>query len=439
MAYQDKYKEYLEQIPNYVGKCYAAGKRPVFGYTSNLDVVIKWDAAKFNQLLETHLVDEPDSHEGDIIGSMADFARIVSYYAINGLGGEIDITNIEVCKELEKAFTTEFALGGTCAQGAAALAAMGFPLWVHITDKSKEVCNLMNYNGLEVVSKGKMTPIIEVAAPEEPVRHMILQFTKGDLVKIRDREYTVPVSNRLIMDYDEIHKRLPLEEDFLVFCEEHAENIFSYNLSGFNTIIDRKILENKLEQLGNHYQRIKNKNKDCILYLEGAHYLSSESKDLVFRKLSKYIDILGMNEEELVSLGMRMNMKVDKGNLESVIHGLEAIIQSFGCKGIVMHTKDYSLYYGSELKDIDMEMGLTFGNLMSGTRAKLGKYGNPEECKGLLGDNLSKAGLAFAEELASMQTSRYACLVPSRYLEKPKYTIGLGDTFVAGMQICFIR
>ena len=29
-------------------------------------------------------------------------------------------------------------------------------------------------------------------------------------------------------------------------------------------------------------------------------------------------------------------------------------------------------------------------------------------------------------------------LVPSRYLEMPKTTIGLGDSFVAGMQMCFI-
>ena len=52
---------------------------------------------------------------------------------------------------------------------------------------------------------------------------------------------------------------------------------------------------------------------------------------------------------------------------------------------------------------------------------------------------LSKDGLAFAAELEELAPPEYVRLVPSRYLENPKYTIGLGDTFVAGVHTCFIR
>lgn len=38
-----------------------------------------------------------------------------------------------------------------------------------------------------------------------------------------------------------------------------------------------------------------------------------------------------------------------------------------------------------------------------------------------------------------MTLSHYACLVPSRYMDRPKSTIGLGDTFAAGVQLAFIR
>ena len=30
-----------------------------------------------------------------------------------------------------------------------------------------------------------------------------------------------------------------------------------------------------------------------------------------------------------------------------------------------------------------------------------------------------------------------AVIVPTKYIDKPQYTIGLGDSFVAGVQICF--
>ena len=88
---------------------------------------------------------------------------------------------------------------------------------------------------------------------------------------------------------------------------------------------------------------------------------------------------------------------------------------------------------------VDIEMGLTLGNLMSGTRARIGKYGTKEDCRKSLELGLSRIGLEFAERLSHIQRKHTAVLVPSRYMEKPRYTIGLGDTFVAGMQLCFAK
>jgi len=39
--------------------------------------------------------------------------------------------------------------------------------------------------------------------------------------------------------------------------------------------------------------------------------------------------------------------------------------------------------------------------------------------------------------LRNQQDFRVLVAVPSRYMERPRYTIGLGDTFTAGVQICF--
>ena len=104
-----------------------------------------------------------------------------------------------------------------------------------------------------------------------------------------------------------------------------------------------------------------------------------------------------------------------------------------------MHTKDYAMYYGDELKGVNLEKALTLGNLLSGTRARVGHYGNLDECRESLKLALSPAGLRFAEKLQEMKLEKKAFLVPSRYMEKPVCTIGLGDTFVAGVQFAFVR
>ncbi len=439
MAYIDKYQQYLQELPADVIRCKKSGKRTVFGYTSDLDVVIDWDVDKFNALLKQYLKEEPSLKEGDTIDCMESFARIVSFYVMNGLGGEIDITNIEVCNFIENNFTTNFALGGTCAQGAAALASVGIPLIAHITDRCKEVCELMNYPELSMITEKGISSVMDSATNELPVRHMIFQFSKGDIVTIQGRDVAIPVSNRLIMDYDKIHKYLPIDDVFLRYCEENANNIYSYNISGFNAIIDMDIMKKKMQELGVHYQKVKEKNPDCIIYLEGAHYLNSQIKDCVFETASQYCDILGMNEEELVDFGVKFGKDINKDNLESVLEGLGLAIKKYPVKGIVMHTKDYSMYYGQELKGIHIEKGLTMGNLMSGTRARTGKYGTYEDCKESLNLELSPTGLAFCEQLENIKVGCYALMVPSRYMEKPKYTIGLGDTFVAGMQIGFMK
>lgn len=439
MAYQDRYLEYLEAVPAKISRCLETGGRPVIGYSSDYDAIAEWDADSFNQLLSEYLKEEPSFSEGETIDSMEDFARIVSYFAIHGLGGEVDITSGEVIEELKKRFKMQYALGGTCAQGAAALGAMGMPVLVHVTDRSKEVLACMDYEGMESVKGENKVPLKECVTEEEPLIHLIMQYTKGDVLRAGGKEYILPLSNRLIIDYDPVYKFLPVQKDFLEYVENHAEDIYCYNISGFNGMVDMEVLKERLKELKMHYKAVKEKNPDARIYFESAHYISTEIRDYAYECLSEVMDIMGMNEEELVDLTVKKDHPVDKENIRSVLSGLDYLLELYPVKGIVMHSKDYSLYYGERMEDIDLEMGLTLGNLMSGTRARIGRYGTQEECRENLKLALSPSGVRFAEELTEMRLKHTAILVPSRYMEKPRYTIGLGDTFVAGMQMCFVK
>lgn len=438
MVYVNKYQKYLNEIPKDIGECFSKNKMIAYGYTSNLDVLVNWDNSVFSQILDEYLkFQQPSFYMGETINSLDDFSRIVSYFVFNGIGGEVDITNNEVCNYLQSKFSNKLSLGGTCAQGCAALGRIGLPLVTHITDKSEVVCSFIEASSTFMVDKKKLIQI-KNNKYQIPVRHFILQFPKDDVIKIKDKEYMIPLSNRLILDYDNLHKDLSIDRDFLNYIENNSSKFYSYSISGFNGIIDEKILNERINELKNHYLNVKNNNPNCIIYLECAHYLNSECRHLVLKGLDRCIDILGLNEEELIDIGKEsIGVKINN-DISSVINGLDAIINKYFLKGIVLHTKDYSMYYGYNFKKFNMEKGLTIGNLMAATKARISIYGSFEDLKDSLSLSISSVGISFAKELKLISVNKYACIVPSMYMENPKCTIGLGDTFTAGMQFSFI-
>jgi ADP-dependent phosphofructokinase/glucokinase len=77
---------------------------------------------------------------------------------------------------------------------------------------------------------------------------------------------------------------------------------------------------------------------------------------------------------------------------------------------------------------------------MAATRARTGRYGSLQDCRESLALPLSERGKTFAQaflQLAGQNEDMALAVVPSRYIEHPRYTIGLGDTFTAGVQISF--
>ena len=439
MTYRDQYAKYHQHLPQDAERVKASGARIILGYTSDLDVVLDWNDEVFADLLSTNLHEEPSTRTGDVIDSMEAFARIVSYYMIHGLGGEIDITNIAVCEYLEKRFHTGYALGGTCAQGAAALNALGFPVIAHITDRSNEVCRLMSGAGLDTVTREGVAPMMQSATSELPVRHMILQYPKGATVTFEGRIWQAPISNRLIMDFDTIHKAMPVDPWFYDYCEKEARQILVYCISGLNGIIDEHVMAEKVDELIRHYQTVKQGNPDCMIYLEGACYLNPELKNLVFDRLSSVVDLYGMNEEELVEHAERFGQRTDKEDLSSVLKALRLLLEKYPVRGIILHTKDYAMYFGRKLANCDIEKGLTIGNLMAATRARTGRYGSYDDCRETMNLALSAEGIRFVEALGQEKLEEQVYIVPSRYMEHPKYTIGLGDTFMAGCLTAFVR
>ena len=437
--YADRYATYLAGIPKKTASK-KQHRQPLLGFCSNLDVVLLWDVSKYNHLLSQHLHGQPEQGLGKPITSIEDFAKITSWYISRGLGGNAEITNADVCTCLQELFSSEESLGGTCAQAAAALGAMGFSVDAHLTDQSMEVCRLLEDKGTMVIEGNMRIPTRKCSCPKEPIYHIILQYQKDDELIIGDEKIKIPCSNRLIFFYDSVHKNFPISEDFLRYHEQAAPSPSSYLLSGFDAISEMPILQERLDTLTAHLKVMRQNHPSTIFYLEGAFYLNPEIKRQLMRRLCPMMDIVGMNEEELAEQLQDLGDRIDLSDAWQVLSGLNKLRSVYGMQGVVLHTKDYALYYGKDIPGHDLEEGLTLGNVMAATRARLGKYGTIEECRSTLLLPISEAGATFAEQMlrvAVLPKGEQLIIVPSRYMEHPRYTIGLGDTFTAGVQTCF--
>lgn len=438
--YIDRYAFYLDKLQHEISNQQKKERRPLIGFCSNADVVLSWDVASYNQMLKRYLHTQPEQGRNEQITSMEDFARISSWYLMQGIGGNMDISNVQVCDELLAAFRTEPALGGTGAQAAAALGAMGIPADVHLTDRSKPVCDMLRGCGVMMIENGLRISVENCKDESPPIYHFILQFQKDDVIEIHGNEHRIPCSNRLILFYDPIHRNLPIAEDYCEYYEQASHDLTSYLLSGFDAVVDVAVIEERLEMLSRHITRIKERNPKMVCYLEGAFYLNPEVKSRVMHRLGALADIVGMNEEELAEAVAEFGREIDLDDAEQILDAIKLYMEEFNLRGIVLHTKDYAMYYGKPLDGIDVEQGLTLGNLMAATRARTGRYGSLQDCKESLSLPLSVRGRSFAADfsrLAAQAEGQVLFAVPSRYIEHPRYTIGLGDTFTAGVQTSF--
>jgi ADP-dependent phosphofructokinase/glucokinase len=75
--------------------------------------------------------------------------------------------------------------------------------------------------------------------------------------------------------------------------------------------------------------------------------------------------------------------------------------------------------------------------MMATAKAAFGNYGSDAEVRWVLEQPFSETGLRNLDIIQAYHLEERVVLVPTFYIDKPKYTIGLGDSFTGGMQLCF--
>ncbi len=437
MKIEEKYRKTYEDMEALIASRTENNAFSALGYTSNLDILCDFQIEIFNQLLNKYLPNAELStmKAAKEITKMEEFLESIVYFCVHGIGGEIDIADFKIIKDT---FAIKKGMGGTAAQAAMALAAIGCPSIIHLTDDSKDVCDILKSPFIYTITKeGDLVHTDQIIQTAEQEIHYIIQFKKGDVICLGSQKITIPVSNRLIVTKITVNEILPFSDSYFSYIEEHATDIKSNVISSFNAIRDKDILKKRLDIVKAHIKRYKANNNNGMIYFEDAHYHSTEVRQLCLETIYPYVDILSLNEEELEYTLKMYDFPVDINNIYSCIKGAAYIKEGFFIKkGVIVHTKDYSMYLGDKL-NIDVEKGLIMGNMLATAKAINGWYGTKEQIGEVIKLPLSEKGISNKELVEKKYFSKNVILVPSKYIDKPKYTIGLGDSFVAGVQMCF--
>ena len=165
-----------------------------------------------------------------------------------------------------------------------ALAQLSCPSIVHLTDDSKEVCQILRSPSIYAVSQdGRLIHTDEVIQTNEQEIHFIIQFKKGDKICLGGQEAVIPCSNRLIITKITVNEFVPFSKPYFEWIERNGTDISSNVLSSFNALLDPQVLKEHLEYVKGHVAKYKEANPDGIVFFEDAHYHTMPSGNYAWK------------------------------------------------------------------------------------------------------------------------------------------------------------
>jgi ADP-dependent phosphofructokinase/glucokinase len=335
-----------------------------------------------------------------------------------GAGGEYFATSSETLRGFADRFPRRISLGGTSVRAGLAMSRLGVRCMLHLVSLNDHVRRLLPPS----------CDYISSAREDTLYPHLVVQYDQGTRVQMDDIDMRAPFANRLIYVNDPANASLILS-DQLGFLLRDA-GVFL--ISGFNTMQDPDLLDERLDTLRTHMQQLPS---GALVYYEDAAFHLPSFRSRVRNALLEIIDIYGMNEEEMQAEVRRSVDLLSALEVEQALHSLQTRVPG---PTLVVHTKYWSLALGQGAPD-DAE-ALRDGIAVASTRYCYGDDYTDEQYEFTGSLPVRPEAQAFATELEERMGSVVRC-VPGLRLDDVAQptTIGLGDSFVGGFLAALVR
>ena len=371
------------------------------GFTANIDLLGKV-TPEFYEEIKGCTSGTPKA----FIDSWDDFCTALDWNIRRGSGGEYIVADNSILKKLEGKLDWQRAIGGTGLQAGCAASRAGYRSLVNIPVQSEELERIVS-------SAGEL---------------ILLSDQNGDVPKHYILEYEIGgSSNRVIFRRQDEFKADLIASKFLRELSQY--DVSWLLLSGYNSFdssaeIDL-FLKNNLKILESlDSRRLRS-------HLELAAIWSLEEQWKIIKTLGEHVDSLGVNEDEFQELlGMNDSLlNLDNDQLLSV---MEKACDLLGVANFILHTKQFSLVQSEKYDTSIWGKALENGNKFAFSRALKGTICDQATIEHLTARcDFHKRG----EELRKLTQNRRDITVIPAYVGEITSTIGLGDTFTAGLLV----
>lgn len=344
-----------------------------------------------------------------ILSSWDEVYNAIMWNMQRGSGSEHTIADETIWTELQGMADWAWSVGGTGLQAACAAARAGHSALASLPAWHGSFQFLLDYPGLKVEIRDRTrTPV-----------HYVLEYQSATC------------ANRIILRKPREFERALIAPKFEDALREQPARYHRLLISGYNAGDSREDIAAFVRESKQFLRRLPRRPQ---VHLELGAILSPDDQRMVIGELGPWVDSLGMNEDEFAQLTGLPQSPLELDDRE-LLAALTGFFETAGVGHLIVHTSQFAACISGE-RAPEWEDALYNGALFAAAKAAEGRFCTEEEIRrweAVLPRHPRGVRLA---RLA--QGSRGIVIVPA-FQAKAVATVGLGDTFTAGLLVAAPR